>query len=65
MNYLIFDYIIYIFMTTNSNEDIKLVPIYSVKTGKVEMVEKIKKTDEEWKKNFKQRILQCGKATGY
>ena len=29
---------------------IGLVPIYSVKTGKVELVERIKKNDKEWKK---------------
>jgi peptide-methionine (R)-S-oxide reductase len=37
-------------MKTNSNTDEKLVPIYSAETGKVELVEKIEKTDEEWKK---------------
>jgi len=37
-------------MTTNPKEGETLIPIYSEKSGKVEMVEKIKKTDEEWNK---------------
>ena len=35
-------------MTSNSNNE-NLVPIYSVKTGNVEMVDKVVKTDDEWK----------------
>jgi len=35
-------------MTSNSN-NANLVPIYSVKSGNVEMVEKVVKTDSEWK----------------
>ena len=34
-------------MTSNSNNE-NLVPIYSVKSGNVEMVEKVVKTDKEW-----------------
>ncbi|ADZ10572.1 Peptide methionine sulfoxide reductase msrB [Methanobacterium lacus] len=35
-------------MTSNSNNE-NLVPIYSVKSGNVEMVEKVVKTDKEWR----------------
>ncbi|MDD3984502.1 MAG: peptide-methionine (R)-S-oxide reductase MsrB [Methanobacterium sp.] len=36
-------------MTTNSKEEL-YVSIYFVKTGKIELVETIEKTDEKWKK---------------
>ena len=35
-------------MISNSNNE-NLIPIYSVKSGNVEMVDKVVKTDEEWK----------------
>ena len=37
-------------MKPKSKEKDGFVPIYSVKTGKLELVERIKKTDDEWKK---------------
>jgi peptide-methionine (R)-S-oxide reductase len=36
-------------MISNSNNE-NSIPIYSVKSGNVEMVDKVVKTDEEWKK---------------
>ncbi len=52
-------------MTTNSNEDdLKLVSIYSVKTGKVELVERIKKTDEEWKKSLSRESYNVARQQG-
>ena len=35
-------------MISNSNNE-NLIPIFSVKSGNVEMVDKVVKTDEEWK----------------
>lgn len=51
-------------MTTNPSEDYELVPIYSVKTGKVELVEKIKKTDEEWKKILSRESYNVARQQG-
>lgn len=33
-----------------SSDEPKKIPIYSVKTGKIELQDKVIKTDEEWKK---------------
>ncbi len=51
-------------MTTNSNDNETLVPIYSVKTGKVEMVERIKKTDDEWKKILSKESYNVARQQG-
>ncbi len=51
-------------MTTNSNDNEALVPIYSVKTGKIEMVERIKKTDEEWKKSLSKESYSVARKQG-
>ncbi len=37
-------------MTPHLDKDEKMVPIYSAETGKVELVERIEKTEGEWKK---------------
>ena len=51
-------------MTSNPSEDDELVPIYSVKTGKVELVERIKKTDEEWKKSLSRESYNVARQQG-
>lgn len=51
-------------MTSNPSEDDELVPIYSVKTGKVEPVERIKKTDEEWKKSLSRESYNVARQQG-
>jgi peptide-methionine (R)-S-oxide reductase len=51
-------------MTTNSDDNEALVPIYSVKTGKLEMVERIKKTDEEWKKSLSKESYNVARKQG-
>ncbi len=51
-------------MTSNPSEDDELVPIYSVKTGKVEPVERIKKTDEEWKKILSRESYNVARQQG-
>lgn len=50
-------------MTSNSNNE-NLVPIYSVKTGNVEMVEKVVKTDEEWKKILSSESYSVARKQG-
>ena len=50
-------------MTSNSNNE-NLVPIYSVKTGKVEMVEKVVKTDDEWKKKLSPESFNVARKQG-
>jgi peptide-methionine (R)-S-oxide reductase len=50
-------------MTTNSNNE-NLVPIYSVKSGKVELVEKIVKTDDEWKKILSRESYNVARQQG-
>jgi peptide-methionine (R)-S-oxide reductase len=50
-------------MTTNSNNE-NLVPIYSVKSGKVELVEKIVKTDDEWKKILSKESYNVARQQG-
>lgn len=50
-------------MTSNSNNE-NLVPIYSVKTGKVEMVEKVVKSDEEWKKILSRDSFNVARKQG-
>ena len=52
-------------MTTNSNDDETLIPIYSVETGKIEMVERIKKTDDEWKKSLSKESYNVARQQGY
>jgi peptide-methionine (R)-S-oxide reductase len=51
-------------MTTNSKENSALVPIYSVKTGKLELVERIKKTDDEWKKSLSKESYNVARKQG-
>jgi len=51
-------------MTSNPKEGETLVPIYSVKTGKVELVEKIKKSDEEWKKSLNKESYNVARKQG-
>jgi len=51
-------------MTSNPSEDDELVPIYSVKTGKLEPVERIKKTDEEWKKILSRESYNVARQQG-
>ena len=51
-------------MITNPSEEDELVPIYSVKTGKVELVERIKKTDEEWKKILSRESYNVARQQG-
>jgi len=51
-------------MTTNSKEKDGFVPIYSVKTGKLELVERIKKTDEEWKKTLSKESYNVARQQG-
>jgi peptide-methionine (R)-S-oxide reductase len=51
-------------MTTNSNDNGALVPIFSLKTGKVEMVEKVKKTDEEWKESLSKEAYNVARHQG-
>jgi peptide-methionine (R)-S-oxide reductase len=51
-------------MTANSNDNDGLVPIYSVKTGKVELVERIKKTYEEWKKSLSKESYNVARQQG-
>ncbi|MFZ0442821.1 MAG: peptide-methionine (R)-S-oxide reductase MsrB [Methanobacterium sp.] len=51
-------------MTTNSNDNDGLVPIYSAKTGKVELVERIKKTDKEWKKILSKESYNVARQQG-
>jgi peptide-methionine (R)-S-oxide reductase len=50
-------------MTSNSNNE-NLVPIYSVKTGKVERVEKVVKTDDEWKKILSPESFNVARKQG-
>jgi peptide-methionine (R)-S-oxide reductase len=50
-------------MTSNSNNE-NLVPIYSVKTGKVEKVEKVVKTDDEWKKILSPESFNVARKQG-
>jgi peptide-methionine (R)-S-oxide reductase len=50
-------------MTSNSNNE-NLVPIYSVKTGKVERVEKVVKTDDEWKKKLSPESFNVARKQG-
>ena len=51
-------------MTTNSNDNEILVPIYSVKTGKIEMVERIEKTDDDWKKSLSKESYNVARHQG-
>lgn len=51
-------------MTTNSNDNETLVPIYSVKTEKIEMVERIEKTDDEWKKSLSKESYNVARQQG-
>ena len=51
-------------MTTNSKEKDGFVTIYSVKTGKLELVERIKKTDEEWKKTLSKESYNVSRQQG-
>ena len=51
-------------MTTNSNDNKTLVPIYSVKTGKIEMVERIEKTDDDWKKSLSKESYDVARHQG-
>ena len=51
-------------MTTNSKEKYGFVSIYSVKTGKVELVERIKKTDDEWKKMLSKESYNVARQQG-
>jgi len=52
-------------MKTNSNnDDKKLVPIYFVKTGSVKLVEKVKKTDGEWKKILSKESYNIARQQG-
>jgi peptide-methionine (R)-S-oxide reductase len=51
-------------MTTNSNDNETLIPIYSVKTEKIEMVERIKKTDDEWKKSLSKESYNVARQQG-
>lgn len=50
--------------TDSNNDNKKLVPIYSVKTGSIELVEKIKKTDEEWKKILSKESYDVARHQG-
>jgi peptide-methionine (R)-S-oxide reductase len=51
-------------MTTYSNDNEKLIPIYSVKTEKIEMVERIKKTEDEWKKSLSKESYNVARQRG-
>ncbi len=51
-------------MTTNSNDNGALVPIFFVKTGKVEMVEKVKKTDNVWKESLSKESYNVARHQG-
>ncbi len=51
-------------MKPNSKEKDGFVPIYSVKTGKLELVERIKKTDDEWKKILSKESYKVARQQG-
>ena len=51
-------------MKPNSNEQDGFVSIYSVKTGKVELVERIKKTNDEWKKMLSKESYNVARQQG-
>lgn len=50
-------------MTSNSNNK-NLVPIYSVKSGNVEMVEKVVKTDKEWQEILSSNSYSVARKQG-
>lgn len=50
-------------MTSNSNNE-NLVPIYSVKSGNVEMVEKVVKTDKEWQEILSSNSYSVARKQG-
>jgi peptide-methionine (R)-S-oxide reductase len=50
-------------MTSNSN-NANLVPIYSVKSGNVEMVEKVVKTDKEWQEILSSNSYSVARKQG-
>ncbi|UTB31513.1 MAG: peptide-methionine (R)-S-oxide reductase MsrB [Methanobacterium sp. ERen5] len=50
-------------MTSNSNKE-NLVPIYSVKSGNVEMVEKVVKTDKEWQEILSSNSYNVARKQG-
>jgi len=51
-------------MKPKSKEKDGFVPIYSVKTGKLELVERIKKTDDEWKKILSKESYNVARQQG-
>jgi peptide-methionine (R)-S-oxide reductase len=51
-------------MKPKAKEKDGFVPIYSVKTGKLELVERIKKTDDEWKKILSKESYNVARQQG-
>lgn len=40
------------------------IPIYFAKTGKIELVDRVEKTDEEWKKELSPESYDVARKTG-